>query len=149
MVNLGCNTANLLYLTVLEPLRILERLPVNFQESISISGWDFRFHWSMAGRGIPWQSRPMYPHIKRALPTTHHLYLFDTQSSLTCWHWDSLYIAIRSSSAQVADSRIPKPRASLESSPRTCIGQLGGELSSTYCTFIGIVNRSNHKQTAK
>ena len=65
----------------------LERLPVNFQESISISGWDFQGHRNVAGLGTPWQLKPMCPHIRRALPTTSSLV---QHTNLTHWHWDSV-----------------------------------------------------------
>ena len=48
------------------------------------------FHWDMAGRGTLQQSRPMCPHIRRTLPTTHHLVRSWFNSVLTHWHWDSL-----------------------------------------------------------
>ena len=64
------------------PLSILGRLP---------------FHRNIAGRGTPRQSRPKCPHKRRALPITHSLVQSDWLSS---------------SLAQVADSRIPKLKAS-------------------------------------
>ena len=82
------------------------KLLINFLESISISSWDLRFHQNMAGCGTPQQSRPMRPHIWRALPTTHYLVLI--QASLLDM---GLLIGFRSSSAEVADSRIPKFRS--------------------------------------
>ena len=77
-------------------------------------------HWNMAGRGTPRQSRPMCSHIRRALSTTHYLVRL-TPHSLALGH----IIGLHSSSTQVADSSIPQLRPSLESSIRTCIGQLG------------------------
>ena len=53
----------------------------------SISSWDFLFHRNIAGRGTPRQLRPMCPHKRRALPTTHTdtcTILFDPV--LTRWH---------------------------------------------------------------
>ena len=78
--------------------------PVPFPESISISRWDFRFDRNMAGRGTPLQLRLMCPHIKGALPTTHHL----SETHSTHLFAFGLAIGFHPSSAQVADSRIPK-----------------------------------------
>ena len=58
----------------------LERLPVNFWVSISISSRDFGIHHNMAGRETPHQSRHMWPHIRRALLTTQ--FTCSSQSSL-------------------------------------------------------------------
>ena len=89
----------------------LGKLLVNFRESISIFGQDFRnFHWNGADRGTPRQSRPMCSHLSRALPTTQHL--FGIQSSLA-GNATLYWISFHSSSAQASDSGIPKLSASV------------------------------------
>ena len=97
----------------------------------------------------------MYPKLKVARTTTikidvpnynesladHTLLLFDLVWLSPHLLALGLVIGPRSSSAQVVDSRIPKLRASLESSLRTCIGQLGT------CTLVVIQSTSSKYRT--
>ena len=75
------------------PYFVADRATSNFGKTSSqLSGVDLhfrlrlQFHWNIVGCGTPQQLRPMCPHVRRTLPTTH--YLFD--SGLARWNWDSL-----------------------------------------------------------
>ena len=144
--------------TLFGPLYVFERFPVNFREPMPFSSQDFQFHWNMAGCGIPQQWRPLCPHIRRALSITRYL-VHHSPHSLTL----GLVIRFRSSLAQVAESRIPKLRASLGVWSTNLYGptwyaslQLYSPFSSTCRTFVGIksthdtitiVNRLRRNQT--
>ena len=83
---------------------------------------DFQLHQNVAGHGTTQQSRPMCPHIRRALPTTHILF----NSVLTCWDWDSLlnfvevWLTHKLRTQGFLTSELLR-----ESSLRSCVGQLG------------------------
>ena len=73
--------------------------------------------------GTPRKSRLMCPHIRRAMPTTHHSCSISFNSVLTSWHWDSLldFVQVR---FKLRTQGFLSSELLQESSLQTCIGQL-------------------------
>ena len=114
-------------------LRILERFPVNFCESKFISNWDFRIHWSMAGRGTPRQLRPTCPHITRTLSTTHHSFHTPLHTHLFAF---KLVIELAQVDSSCGLQGSQGSALLQESSPWSCIGQLGTVVVTIQSIFV-------------